>query len=148
MRGNSFISKGLRSRLSCNISVNIIHTIYLILSFLQSVFLHSQKKSFNGCGNSPAISLRHYQIIIDPGAGEIIQFGSVRPSVRLSGCLFVSLFETQIHTNLPLSVQGLCVCVCNQFLFRHVAPSRSIALLIYLIDLTSCIASIPNTLFQ
>ena len=56
-----FHFKGLRSRLSCNISVNIIQTIYLIMSFLQSVFLHSQKKSFDECGNSPAIPLGHYQ---------------------------------------------------------------------------------------
>ena len=58
-------------------------------------------------------------------------FGSVRLFVCLFVCLFVRalLFE-QMHTHLPLPVQGLCVCVCNQLLFRQVAPLRSITLLI------------------
>ncbi len=59
-------------------------------------------------------------IIIEREAGEIIRLVA---SVRLSVCLFICLKH-------KLAVQGLCVCVCNQLLFREVAPSRSITLLI------------------
>ncbi len=55
-----------------------------------------------------------------------------------SVCLFVGVFVgtvNQLNTHLPLSVQGLRVCVCYQLLFRQVAPSRSITLLI---QFTSC----------
>ena len=44
------------------------------------------------------------------------------------------IHDTQIHTHLPLSVQGISVCVCDLLLFRQVAPSRSITLLIHIID--------------
>ena len=86
--------------------------------------------------------------------GETYTFGGVRPYVCLSVLSHFEQFyttywhgagdnrnsalpssaqkmhETQIYTHLPLSVQVLCVYVCNQLLFRQVAPSQSIMLLI------------------
>ena len=71
--------------------------------------------------NGPNVTL-----FIDREAGEIIRLVA---SVRLFACLSVCP-SSVVWTVWPIGPRSLCVCVCNQLLFRQVVPSRSITLLI------------------